>query len=98
LANRFATRFGIWKASVKAEKAPLVPNRAATTISRATPTMRETPVAIEKIAVLRATLPVPPGVEPPARPVSLSAMAGKAAIVRRSAARQSRIFVRAEAF
>src|SRR6185437_5701016 len=56
-ANRLLTRFGTWKASVKADAAPVVPKKLAATTSRARPTTREMPVAIEKIAVLRATLP-----------------------------------------
>ncbi len=60
LANRLLTRFGIWKAIVKAEAGPPVPKKLAATISRTSPAIREMPVAIEKIAVLRAT-PPPPG-------------------------------------
>src|SRR3954453_3518364 len=53
-ANSERTRLGTWKAIVNAEKAPDVPKYADATISRTSPAMRESPVAAEKIAVLRA--------------------------------------------
>src|ERR1700724_124568 len=88
LANRLLTRFGIWNAIVKADAGPLVPKKLAATISRARPAMREIPVAIEKIAVLRATVPPPPVGGPCGADASAaSGVVDKAAIVRRSAAR-----------
>ena len=82
LANRFATRLGTWKAIVKAEYAGPVPKKRAATISRTSPAMRDSPVAIEKIAVLRATWPLRGAARPcPAAEVD----AAKAAIVRRVA-------------
>ena len=60
-ANRLLTRFGIWKAIVNADAGPPVPKKLAATISRPSPATREMPVAIEKIAVLRATRPPPGG-------------------------------------
>src|SRR3954451_21527298 len=53
-ANSERTRLGTWKAIVKAENAPEVPKYDDATISRTSPAMRESPVAAEKIAVLRA--------------------------------------------
>src|SRR3954452_6889545 len=53
-ANSERTRLGTWKAIVNAEKAPDVPKYDDATISRTSPAMRESPVAAEKIAVLRA--------------------------------------------
>jgi hypothetical protein len=46
---------GTWKAIVNAEYHEPVPKKRAAMISRASPATREKPVAIEKIAVLRAT-------------------------------------------
>jgi hypothetical protein len=77
---------GIWFASVNADAGPVVPKKLAATISRASPATRETPVAIEKIAVLRATLPPPGGAGGGRSSATASSMADKAAIVRRSAA------------
>src|SRR5271166_1531251 len=56
-------------------------------ISRTRPATREMPVAIEKIAVLRATRPPPGGAGVAGSSAKASALADKAAIVRRSAAR-----------
>jgi small subunit ribosomal protein S20 len=80
-------RFGIWKAIVKADAGPRVPKKLAATISRTRPAIRERPVAIEKIAVLRATPPPPGGTGGGGSSAKASAAAAKAAIVRRSAAR-----------
>jgi hypothetical protein len=79
---------GIWKAIVKADAGPRVPKKLAATTSRARPAIRESPVAIEKIAVLRATRPPPGGTGGGGSSAKASAVAAKAAIVRRSAARQ----------
>jgi small subunit ribosomal protein S20 len=46
---------GTWKAIVKADITPLTPKRLAATTSRASPSSRESPVAKEKKAVLRAS-------------------------------------------
>jgi len=51
-ANRFAIRFGICDANVKAEGRSPVPNTRAAMISRARPTTRDSAVAAAKIAVL----------------------------------------------
>ena len=86
LANRLLTRFGIWKAIVNADAGPLVPKKLAATISRTSPATREMPVAIEKIAVLRAT-PAAAGRRRGRRLLGeASSLADKAAIVRRCAA------------
>ena len=53
-ANRARTRFGTWKAIVKADITPVTPKYLAATTSRAKPSTRESPVANEKKAVLRA--------------------------------------------
>ena len=82
LANRLLTRFGTWKAIVKAEYCLKVEKKLAAMISRTSPAMREKPVAIEKIAVLRATCPC---ARPESRPAPEVGPL-KAAIVRRSAA------------
>ena len=66
---------------------PLVPKYLAKTISRNRPAIRETPVPSEKIAVLRATRPPPDGGEVGGSSPKASAVADKAAIPRRSAAR-----------
>src|SRR3982074_3167021 len=87
LANRLLTRFGIWKAIVKADAGPRVPKKLAATISRTRPAMREIPVAIEKIAVLRATPPPPGGGGAGGSSAKGSAAADKAAIVRACAPR-----------
>ena len=52
-ANRLLIRFGICEARLKAEYAPEFPKKPAAMTSRARPTIREAPVAIAKIAVLR---------------------------------------------
>jgi hypothetical protein len=49
------TRFGIWKATVKALIGPSTPKARRTTISRKSPRMRERPVAPAKIAVDQAS-------------------------------------------
>src|SRR5579871_553937 len=82
-ANRLATRFGTWNASVNAEYAFVAPKKLAASTSRASPAIRENPVATEKIAVFRATWPCAGGASRPARTVG----AVKAAIVRPRAAR-----------
>jgi len=69
------------------ENAGLVPKKLAVAISRTRPAIRENPVAIEKIAVLRATRPPPGGAGADGSSPAGSAVADKAAIVRRSAAR-----------
>src|SRR3954453_20909646 len=89
-ANRFVTRLGTWTAIVYAEAGPLVPKKLAATISRTSPATREMPVAIEKIAVLRATPPLVGGGGGGDSSPKASALAVKAAIVRRSAARVGR--------
>ena len=86
-ANRLLTRLGIWKAIVNADAGPPVPKKLAATISRDRPATREKPVAIEKIAVLRATPPPPGGAAAGDSSAPASAESVKAAIVRRSAAR-----------
>jgi hypothetical protein len=48
---------GTWKAIVNAEYVRPEPKKLAAMTSRARPAIREKPVAIEKIAVLRATGP-----------------------------------------
>ena len=65
----------------------MVPKYLAKTISRSSPAMREIPVPIEKIAVFRATRPPPGGAGAVGSWAGSSALAVKAAIVRRSAAR-----------
>jgi hypothetical protein len=52
---------GTWKAIVKADIAPVTPKRLAATTSRASPRRRDSPVANEKNAVLRASRPAWPG-------------------------------------
>jgi len=71
---------------VNADAGPPVPKKLAATTSRASPSTRESPVAIEKIAVLRAMRPPPGGCS------AASAAADKAAIVRRSAALPGRFY------
>src|SRR3954451_23682642 len=53
-ANSERIRLGTWNAIVNALNAPDVPKNDDATISRTSPAMRESPVAAEKIAVLRA--------------------------------------------
>jgi hypothetical protein len=60
-----------------------VPKKLAVVISRARPATREMPVAIEKTAVLRATRPPPGGAGGAGSSAKTSALADKAAIVRR---------------
>ena len=72
---------------MKAEKRPLVPKKLAVAISRSRPAIREMPVAIEKIAVLRATRPPPGGSGAVGSSAAASPVTDKAAIVRASAAR-----------
>src|ERR1700722_16971463 len=71
---------------VKAEKGPPVPKKLAATTSRPSPTTREMPVAMEKMAVLRATRLAPGGGGTGGSSPRGSPVADKAAIVRRSAA------------
>src|SRR5919108_5177856 len=54
-ASRARTRFGTWKAIVKADIAPVTPKYLAATTSRASPRRRDRPVAKLKKTVLRAT-------------------------------------------
>jgi hypothetical protein len=60
-ATSARTRFGTWKAIVKADMAPVTPNRLAATTSRASPSTRDRPVANEKKTVLRASRRAWPG-------------------------------------
>ena len=54
-ANSARTRLGIANAMVNADMGPLTPKRLAATTSRRRPARRESPVAKEKKAVLRAS-------------------------------------------
>ena len=54
-ANSARTRFGTWKAIVNADIAAVTPKYFAATTSRASPSRRDSPVATEKNAVLRAS-------------------------------------------
>src|SRR6185312_15879837 len=85
--NGLVTRLASWQAIVYADAGPLVRKNRAATISGTRRATREMPVAIEKIAVLRATPPLVGGGGGADSSPKASALAVKAAIVRRSAAR-----------